>query len=211
MTWREVYLHCAQNKCKMCNIPEILLLLTNKILPTSVTILCQQHETTYQSHVILQEYNMWRYYITFILTVKTFSALMLLVGWQEEHKAHNKLSYAVLAWLSVWKEVQMMAYGPVDATATPSPCFSKIQNGLSFWYRPTQVVLEERSLNECCCYINSNITPQKCVSTFLRAAMRLAISSQSDLLASWYAVSPRWGQQHSNVISWQDHFLSIVK
>ena len=28
-------------------------------------------------------------------------------------------------------------------------CFSKIQNGLSFWYRPTQVVLEKRPLNVC--------------------------------------------------------------
>ena len=27
--------------------------------------------------------------------------------------------------------------------------FSKIQNGLSFWYRPTQVVLEKRPLNDC--------------------------------------------------------------
>ena len=30
-------------------------------------------------------------------------------------------------------------------------CFSKIQNGLSFWYRPTQVVLEKRPLNGCVC------------------------------------------------------------
>ena len=30
-------------------------------------------------------------------------------------------------------------------------CFSKIQNGLSFWYRPTQVLLEKRPLNNCVC------------------------------------------------------------
>ena len=30
------------------------------------------------------------------------------------------LSGEVLAWLSVWSEVQMIAYGPADATATPS-------------------------------------------------------------------------------------------
>ena len=30
-------------------------------------------------------------------------------------------------------------------------CFSKIQNGLSFWYWPTQVVLEKRPLNDCVC------------------------------------------------------------
>ena len=35
-----------------------------------------------------------------------FSALTLLVGWQEEHPASKKLSGGVLAWLSVWSEVQ---------------------------------------------------------------------------------------------------------
>jgi len=30
-------------------------------------------------------------------------------------------------------------------------CFSKIQNGLSFSYRPTQVVLEKRPLNDHVC------------------------------------------------------------
>jgi len=46
-----------------------------------------------------------------------FSALTLLVGRQEEHPACKKLSGGVLAWLSVWSEVQT-AYGPADATAT---------------------------------------------------------------------------------------------
>ena len=35
-----------------------------------------------------------------------FSALTLLVGWQEGHPACKKLSGAVLAWLSVWSEMQ---------------------------------------------------------------------------------------------------------
>ena len=35
-----------------------------------------------------------------------FSALTLLVGWQEGHPACEKLSGEVLAWLSVWSEVQ---------------------------------------------------------------------------------------------------------
>ena len=35
-----------------------------------------------------------------------FSALVLLVGWQEGHPACEKLSGGVLAWLSVWSEVQ---------------------------------------------------------------------------------------------------------
>ena len=36
----------------------------------------------------------------------TFSALMLLVGRQKGHPACKKLSGGVLAWLSVWSEVQ---------------------------------------------------------------------------------------------------------
>ena len=35
-----------------------------------------------------------------------FSALTLLVGWQEGHPACKKLSGRVLVWLSVWSEVQ---------------------------------------------------------------------------------------------------------
>jgi len=35
-----------------------------------------------------------------------FSALTLLVGWQEWHPACKKLSGGLLAWLSVWSEVQ---------------------------------------------------------------------------------------------------------
>ena len=37
----------------------------------------------------------------------TFSALMLLVGRQEGHPACKKMSCCVLAWLSVWSEVQI--------------------------------------------------------------------------------------------------------
>jgi len=36
----------------------------------------------------------------------SFSALTLLVGRQEGHSACKKLSGGVLAWLSVWNEVQ---------------------------------------------------------------------------------------------------------
>jgi len=44
--------------------------------------------------------------ITQVLPVRAFSALTLLVGWQEGHPACKKLSGGVLAWLSVWSEVQ---------------------------------------------------------------------------------------------------------
>jgi len=46
-----------------------------------------------------------------------FSALTLLVGRQEGHPACKKPSGDVLAWLSVWSEVQTCTC-PADATAT---------------------------------------------------------------------------------------------
>jgi len=53
-----------------------------------------------------------------------FSALTLLVGRQEGHPACKKLSGEVLAWLSVWIEVQT----PLPLTVS---CFSKIQIGFT--------------------------------------------------------------------------------
>jgi len=44
-----------------------------------------------------------------------FSALMLLVGWQEGHPACKILSGGMLAWLSVWGVICIC---PADATAT---------------------------------------------------------------------------------------------
>jgi len=41
-----------------------------------------------------------------VRTLKAFSALTLLVGRQEGHPACKKLSGGVLAWLSLWSEVQ---------------------------------------------------------------------------------------------------------
>ena len=62
----------------------------------------------------------------------------------------------MLPWLSVWSEVQMICIWSSWCHCHPViSCFSKIQNGLSFWYRPTQVVLEKRPLNGCMC-VSSN-------------------------------------------------------
>ena len=50
--------------------------------------------------------------------IAAFSALTLLVERQEGHPACKKLSGGVLAWLSVWSEVQTCIWPPADATAT---------------------------------------------------------------------------------------------
>jgi len=44
--------------------------------------------------------------VSFLLNLIAFSALTLLVGQQKGHPACKKLSGGVLAWLSVWSEVQ---------------------------------------------------------------------------------------------------------
>ena len=58
-----------------------------------------------------------------------FSALTLLVGWQEGHPACKKLSGGVLAWLSVWSDLHMAQLIPLSLTVS---CFSKIQTGFTF-------------------------------------------------------------------------------
>jgi len=45
-------------------------------------------------------------YFTKEAAVNAFSALTLLVGWQEGHPACKKLSGGVLAWFSVWSGMQ---------------------------------------------------------------------------------------------------------
>ena len=50
--------------------------------------------------MLLYELNLLSYLLI------AFSALTLLVGWLEGHPACKKLSGGVLAWLSVWSEVQ---------------------------------------------------------------------------------------------------------
>ena len=80
-----------------------------------------------------------------------FSALTLLVGRQEGHTACKKLSSEVLAWLSVWGEVQTCIW--------PSWCHchslshASVKSGLviPLWYRLTRVVPDKGPLNGCVC------------------------------------------------------------
>ena len=60
-----------------------------------------------------------------------FSALTLLVGRQQGHPACKKLSGGVLAWLSVWSEVDLHMAQLMPLPLTVS-CFSKIQIGFTF-------------------------------------------------------------------------------
>jgi len=76
-------------------------------------------------------------------------ALTLLVGRLEGHPACKKLCGGLLAWLSVWSEVQTCIW--------PSWChclsFVSVKSRLVsfFWYRLTRVFLEKWPLNRCVC------------------------------------------------------------
>ena len=86
-----------------------------------------------------------------VLPSTAFSASTLLVGRQEGHPACKKQSGGVLAWLSVWSEVQTCIW--------PSWCHChslylaslKSRLVLPFWYRLTWVVPEKWPLNGCVC------------------------------------------------------------
>ena len=89
-----------------------------------------------------------------------FSALMLLVGWQEGHPACKKTEWwgaGIVICLEREADVHMAQLMPLPLTVS---CFSKIQIGftflvlaliLSFWYRLTRVVPEKGPLNGCVC------------------------------------------------------------
>ena len=76
-----------------------------------------------------------------------FSALTLLVGRQEGHPTCKKQSGGVLAWLSVWSEVQTCIWPSWCHCHSLSLVPVKSRLVLPFWYWLTQVVLEKRPLN----------------------------------------------------------------
>ena len=76
-------------------------------------------------------------------TCNAFSALTLLVGRQEGHPACKKLSGGVLAWLSVWSEVQSCIWLSACHCHSLSLASVKSRLALPFWYRLTWVVPEK--------------------------------------------------------------------
>ena len=75
--------------------------------------------------------------------------MALLVGRLEGNPACKKQSGGVLAWLSVWSEVQTCIWPSWRHCHSLSLAPVKSRLVLHFWYRLTQVVLEKRPLNGC--------------------------------------------------------------
>jgi len=79
-----------------------------------------------------------------------FSALTLLIAWQEGHPAWKKLSggvHCMVICLERGADLHMSQLMPLPLTVS---CFSKIQIGFT-WYRPTRVVPDKGPLNGCVC------------------------------------------------------------
>jgi len=124
-----------------------------------------------------------------------FSVLTLLVGRQEDHPAHKKLSDVVLAWLSVWSVVQMICiWSSWCHCQHIISCFSKIQNGLPFWCQLTQVVLEKRPLNVCVpvawCWCGYLTGARFAYAQLMPLPLTISCCSKSRLvLHSWYQLT----------------------
>ena len=110
-----------------------------------------------------------------------FSALTLLVGRQEGHPACKKQSGGVLAWLSVWSDVQTCIWPSWCHCHSLSLAPVKSRLVLPFWYRLTQVVLEKRPLNGCCCVV-------VCVCILL--------NKRFDLIWEWFL------EQSGSAVTW---------
>ena len=110
-----------------------------------------------------------------VLLYSYVSALTLLVGRQEGHLACKKPSGGVLAWLSVWSEVQTCIWPSWCHCHSLSFAPVKSRLVLPFWYRLTQVVLEKRPLNGCSCSNAqcSFVTTHSTAGTHLKASGKL--------------------------------------
>ena len=91
---------------------------------------------------------------TTVSHLDAFSALTLLVGWQEGHLASKTLIVWVLVWLSGAR--CRFAYGPADTTTTHSLASVKSIWVLSLRYQLTWLVLDKGPINGCysCCYLS---------------------------------------------------------
>ena len=101
--------------------------------------------------VVLEPHSDLSGLIQVLVCVFVFSALTLLVGWQEGHPACKKLSGWVLAWLSAWSEVQTCIWPSWCHCHSLSRASVKSRLLYPFWYRPTWLVLEKGPLNGCVC------------------------------------------------------------
>ena len=97
------------------------------------------------------------------VTFFAFSALTLLVGWQEGHPACKKLNGGVLSWLFVWREVQTCIWPSGFHCHSLSFAPVKSRLVLPFWYRLTWVVSDKRAIKRVCVCVRACV----CICDYL--------------------------------------------
>ena len=139
-----LYLYCFDTEawlCKKVLLPDLLWMLTRGESVTinplwNITYTWAVSVSAFRCHHTSLYYTMPNSAVLmnlyFILqTVVAFSALILLVGRQEEHLACKKLTDEV--WLSVWSEVRMICVWSSCCHCQPIiSCFIKIEIGFTF-------------------------------------------------------------------------------
>jgi len=109
-------------------------------------------------------------YLLAYFRFSAFSALTLLVGRQEGHPACKKLSGGVLAWLSVWSEVQTCIWSSSCHCHSLSLASVKSRLVLPFWYWLTQVVPDKWAVKRVCvcvCVLLTSPMATYCLRTSL--------------------------------------------
>jgi len=97
------------------------------------------------------------YFLITLSKINAFTALILLIGWQEGHPACK--NWVVGCWhgyKSVWSEVQTCIWPSWCYCHSLSLVSVKSWLVLPFWYRLTWVVPEKRPLNGCACLSKIN-------------------------------------------------------
>jgi len=157
--------------------------------------------TTKTPRILILLHNLW----------EAFSALTLLVGWQEGHPVCKKLSSEVLAWLYAWSEVQTCVWPSWCHCHSLSLASVKSRLVLPFWYQLTRVVPEKESLNGCVCvcvyiiydWLHASAVCLKCLR-FRQWSFRVALlpiwprKTANSWLTGVKSCVPAWNQ----VASW---------
>ena len=149
------WLHLKWYVCHILTTSAILshftALLYCDITSISCPITATRCEITENQEVLLQ----WVpgiiciFYLSFLKHYLAFSALTLLVG--KGIRPVKNLSGGVLAWLSVWSEMQTWIWPSWCHCHSLSLTSVKSTLVLPFWYRLTRVVPEKGPLNRCVC------------------------------------------------------------
>ena len=160
----------------------------------------------------------------YVYLLCAFSALTLLVGRQEGHPACEKLSGGVLAWLSVWSEVQTCIQPSWCHCHSLSLAPVKSRFGLPFWYWLTRVVPEKGLLNGCVvCVLCGRILKQKSQLTlffilgmktisclwhhprlYVGKCLCWMLTAEVELFVNW-----NWSRMGSRAVIHQDSFVDF--